>query len=194
MSINLPTGCVDNWSSSIVPAPTRNASATGTNVQHFARLGRHWRFDVSLHAMTQVKSMEWVDLENETDSLVWTIPQGDLVAANEGSPAVNGASQTGSSLDIDGVTLGFVVPAGAFISIVTNSRRYVYRVRTAITLTTGAGTLDIMPPLRISPNNDDVIEISAPKVEGLVNTSGIGHARRRSNIVSGISFTIEERG
>lgn len=195
MPIQLPTGCVQDWSPGLVPRPNRNSSATGTNTQHFVRLGRHWRFDVSLHAMIQAKAAEWVDLENETDTLLWNIPQGDLVADNEGSPRVAGGSQTGSSLDVDGITIGFVIPQGAFISIITNSRRYVYKVRAAVTADgTGAATLSIIPPLRLSPLNNDVVEISDPKVEGLVDFAGFPHARRRDNIVPSVAFAIEERG
>lgn len=194
MPIQLPTGCFDQWHPQLTPAPTRNASATGTNVQHFQRLGRHWRVTVDLHAMHQAKAEEWADLEDETDTLLWNIPQDTLVAANEGSPRVNGASQTGSSLDIDGATLGFVIPKGAFISIVTNARRYVYKVKAEATATTGSATLSIMPPLRVSPNNNDVVEISAPKIEGLVDFAGFPRRRRHDNRVPATSFVIEERG
>ena len=144
--------------------------------------------------MTQTKALEWVQLENETDTLLWDIPQGDLVAANDGSPLVDGASQLGTSLDIDGVTPEFVIPQGAYISITTSGQRYVYQVTAEVTATTGSATLSIQPPLRVSPANNDVVEISSPKLEGYVNFQGLTHARRADNLVRGVSFQIEERG
>lgn len=198
MAVQLPTGCVENWTGRLVPQPTVSKSAFGTNRQHFARLGRHWQFDVQLFTMTQTKALEWVQLENETDTLLWNIPQGDLVAANEGTPLVAGASQLGTSLNIDGVTPGFVIPQGAYISITTSGQRYVYQVTAAVTASTtsptGEATLSIQPPLRVSPADNDVVEISSPKLEGYVNFQGLTHARRADNLVRGVSFQIEERG
>ncbi len=195
MAITLPTGCVQDFTSRLVPPAAESVSAFGTNRQHFVRLGRHWRFDVTLHAMLQAKALESSVLDDDTDTMVWEIPQADLQAANEGTPLVDGGGQLGSTLNVDGITPGYVIKRGAFISITTSSRRYVYQV-TAQATASGAGeaALSIQPPLRVSPNNNDTVEIAAPKVEGLASWSGMTRHRRVGNIVRGMAFTIEERG
>lgn len=198
MVVQLPTGCVLNWNPSLTPAPTRSESVFGTNVQHFIRLGRHWKFDVTLHTMTQSKANEWVTLATETDTLLWDIPQGSLITGSEGTPVVNGASQTGTTLNVDGLTPGFVIPQGAFISVITSSRRYVYQVRADVTASTssptGEAAISIQPPLRVSPGDGDTVEIESPKVEGYADFSGLEYVRRSDNLVRGFRFTLTERG
>jgi hypothetical protein len=198
MPVQLPTGCVLSWTPTLVPGPTRSESAFGTNRQHFIRLGRHWRFDVTLQTMLQTKANEWILLNTETDSVLWDIPQGSLINGTEGTPVVNGASQVGTTLDVDGLTPGFVIPQGAFISVITSSRRYVYQVRTSVTASTssptGQAAIAINPPLRVSPGDGDTVEIESPKVEGYVDFSGKTYTRRSDNLVRGFSFTVAERG
>ncbi len=195
MPITLPTGCVQDWSHRLVPDPAESVSSFGTNRQRFVRLGRHWRFDVQLHAMVQAKALEWSVLDADTDTMVWTIPQDGLQAAGDGMPLVDGAGQLGSTLNVDGLTVGYVIKPGAFISIITSSRRYVYQVTAEATASgVGEAALSIQPPLRVTPNNNDTVEIAAPKVEGLARWSGMTRHRRVGNLVRGLSFTIEERG
>jgi hypothetical protein len=193
MPITLPSTDPLNWSAEIVPKPAESASAFGTNRQRFVRLGRHWRFSVTLPLLTQEQALSWSVLDSDTDTMVWSIPQGGLQAAGEGTPRVAGASQLGTTLDVDGLTVGYVVKQGAFISVTTSSRRYVYQVTAQATADgTGAAALSIQPPLRVSPADNDVVEIAAPKVEGLASRQPVSFGVLHR--VSGLSFTIEERG
>ncbi len=193
MPTNLPTTAVVEWSAQIVPPPAESASAFGTNRQRFVRIGQHWRFTVTLPAQSQSTALDWTDLEAPTDTMVWEIPQGDLQAGNEGTPLVDGGGQLGSTLDVDGITPGYVIKKGAFISVISSSRRYVYQVTAEATATgLGEAALSIQPPLRVSPNNNDTVEIATPKVEGLSSadplTIGLSYVQR------GRRFVIEERG
>jgi len=195
MTIELPTGCVLKWTPSLVPQPATSKSAFGTNAQRIVRLGRHWRFDVTLHTMTQAKALEWSVIDEDTDTVLWKIPQSGLQNANEGTPRINGAGQLGTSLEIDNLSSNYVVNKGAFISILTGGRRYVHQVTATHTaLGNGDATLQIKPPLRVFPGNNNTVEIAQPKVEGFAMWQNMTRNSRVNNIVRGASFTIEERG
>jgi len=195
MTITLPSGGVRDWLPRLSPAPNENRSALGTNGQRFIRLGRHWAFDVNLHPMTQTDANAWSDLDEETDVLAWPIDQDDLLNDAEGTPLVAGADQLGNELDIDGATAGLVIPKGWFISVITSSRRYVYQLRSAVTVSGGGtATLPIRPVLRVAPSDNAVVEIAAPKVEGLVTARGFLRQSLSNRVASGAQFTIEERG
>lgn len=194
MSIVLPTGCVAGWAPQLVPQAVELRSAFGTNAQRFARLGRHWSIDVDLHKMTRAAADEWADLDEEADTLVWPIEQSALSSA-EGAPKVAGAGQLGNSLDIDGATAGLVIPKGRFVSVVTGGRRYAYQVRSAVTVGgDGTATLPIRPLLRVSPANDDVVEIAQAYLEGFVSWRGMQRQSLLNRLVAGAQFTIRERG
>lgn len=195
--VDLPTGCVAGYTASLVPRPARARSAFGTAGININRLGQHWRFEVRLHAMTQANALKWdTDLGNNTgDGHRWTIPQGDLISGSEGTPLVAGANQQGSSLNIDGAMAGLVIPKGAFVSIVTNGRRYVQRMAAAVTVGGGGtATLTFTSPMRVIPGDNNVVEIKTPKVEGLVDFTGLPVDTLFSYLTKGGSFSIQERG
>jgi len=83
-----------------------------------------------------------------------------------GSPAVNGASQTGSALVTDGWTADITLKAGMMFSLGTDTSTRMYML-TADVVVDGAGnaTLAIAPALRASPGDNDPLEVDAPKVQ-----------------------------
>ncbi|XBQ15797.1 MAG: hypothetical protein ABL308_12670 [Oceanicaulis sp.] len=193
MAIMLPSGGVKDWAFRLVPQPTENRSAYGTNLSRSARLGRHFAFDVALTLLDQAEALDWSDLDEETETLVWPIDQGDLQAANEGAPRVAGAGQGGNALDLDGVTPGYVVNKGAFVSVIISGRRYCYTVRAARTADAGGLiTLPVRPLIRVPPPDDAVVEIASPKVEGYVTAAPLKFEYLHRS--AGRTFTIEERG
>lgn len=195
--VDLPTGCVDDWTARLASRPSRARDAFGRGRSNISQLGAVWAFDVTLHKMTQANALKWIARlnDNTQDGHRWTIPQGSLISGSEGTPRVNLGGQLGTSLNVDGVTASMVISEGAFVSIITASRRYAYQLASQATAnSSGAVTLTFNTPLRVSPNNDDVVEIAAPKVEGFVDFNGMSLANRRSFIGGGAQFTIVERG
>ncbi|WP_270374991.1 hypothetical protein [Marinicauda sp. Alg238-R41] len=191
--IDLPTGCVEDWTPRLTPRPSRARDSQGLPRGNINQLGKVWAFDVSLHAMTQIDALKWIaELNDNTgDGHRWVIDQGSLISGSEGAPLVAGGSQLGTSLDIDGVTNGMVIPQGAFISIITASKRYVYQLASQVTASgTGTATLAFNTPMRVSPADNDVVEIAAPKIEGFVDFDGMSFARRRRFVSGGAQFTI----
>lgn len=192
MSITLPTGDVQDFTPECVPKPQDNRSASGSNFQQYVWAGRHWRFLVRLRRLTHERAALWSDLERPGEVFTWPIDQGALQESDEGAPRVEGGAQLGTTLNADGLTAGYVVNKGAFVSVITNARRYLYRVTATVTASgTGEAALSVFPPLRVSPFDNDIIEIAAPKLDGQVSFEGFNQVW---NGAMPASFVIEERG
>jgi len=195
MPIDLPSGCVAEWQPSLTPAPNRSRSAFGTNAQSYVRAGRHWSFSVSLHAMASAKAAEWSELDDESEAVAWPIPQDHLISGSEGAPRVAGGGQLGSTLNIDGVTAGLILPKDLFIAVITGGQRYVYRLKSAVTVSgTGTAALSLRPIIRAVHADNDVVELVSPRVEGFARFTGFVTQPRRGNLTKPTSFTIEELG
>jgi len=197
--IDLPVGCVADYKGQLVPRAARSRSAFGTGGSNISRLGRHWQCEVRLHKMLQDDAIKWDSrLSNDTgDGHRWTIPQGNLISGPEGAPLVAGANQQGTTLNIDGAAPGLVIPEGAFVSTITNGRRYVQRMAAQVTVS-GGGTaaLTFTAPMRVIPGDNNVVEIKSPKVEGLIEDfDGLSVSVTLARyITDGATFIIRERG
>lgn len=126
------------------------------------------------------------------DRLVMRWEGGEPATGNPGAPMVRAAA-TGSVLPLKGLTPGYAVREGWFFSLIHGGRRYVHMFAAA-GAADGSGNLDaaIFPMLRIQAAANDVVEISLPMIEGLVQPGDelaweMALARRTS-----VSFTIVE--
>lgn len=83
--------------------------------------------------------------------------------AASGTPLVNGASQTGTTLITDGWALGVtnILKAGDYIQLANNELKMV--VADVDSNGSGQATLTIEPPIRTSPADNSAIIISSPK-------------------------------
>lgn len=81
-----------------------------------------------------------------------------------GSPLVNGASQTGNSLAVDGLSAGATVKGGDWFQLSSGASARLHRVRKDATANGfGQVTLDIWPRLRESPADNAALTIASPK-------------------------------
>ncbi len=188
MSILLPSVRIAQIAERPYPAPAINESALGGNTQRYVRAGLRWEFVVSLTHLPQADWQNWADLERTDADFLLPIDQTELDVGDPGSPLVNGAGQGGTSLAIDGLNPGYQVQKAQWFSIVTGARRYAYKVNTA---QTGDGTLSIRPMLRVSPNDNDVVELAQPYLQGIVvDFPGFTALRKHR---APLTFTIRER-
>ncbi|MEL7831832.1 hypothetical protein AAG608_13560 [Citromicrobium bathyomarinum] len=98
----------------------------------------------------------------------------------------------GSALAVDGVARGYRLQNNQPIAILTGGRRYVHKMAEPLRIgSSGAGTLEIEPPLRIEPADDAVVEIARPSLEGLLEAP-IGGEFEVDQFMSGMSLTIVE--
>jgi len=92
-------------------------------------------------------------------------PQGSAATA-AGTPVVNGASQTGNELTIDGLPASATgyLKAGDYIQLGSGSTASLHKVLDDVdTNSSGEATLTIWPDLRSSPADDAAVVVSNAK-------------------------------
>lgn len=133
------------------------------------RPGSRFAIAFELPPTTHDRAMEWSDLDVEDDTCVMPIYQPGNEGEGEGSPIVDGADQAGTTLALKGLTPQLYLTKGRWISIITNGRRYCYRLD-ADAVADEAGDIEIAltTMLRVAHGDGDVVEITQPKIEGYV--------------------------
>ena len=170
--------------------------------QTFKHTGEWWEAEISLPPMKQAVAKKWVASLVSLRGVSGQMLLGDFDArtpngtasSNAGTPLVNGASQTGNALIIDGAPASQTgyLKAGDYIQIGSGlSSRLHMVVEDANTNGSGQSTLSIEPALRTSPANDSTITVSSPKgVFRLVDNVTEWEANAIS--VYGITFAVTE--
>ncbi len=196
MTIALPTSSdIRMCGHRLLSARADLRPAFGGGVQRLTRLGSRWAMTFELTLLTHAASLAWSDLEDESDTVSLRIPQPGINTGSPGTPVVDGAGQTGGTLNLRGLSASYSVAKGQWLSVATGGLMYLYRARSAAT-TTGAGVIavPIRPMIRAAHADGDSVEIANPQIEGFVrdlpaNAFDINVATH----VDGIRFTIEER-
>lgn len=109
-----------------------------------------------------------------TFSPTWIAPRTTVAV---GTPLVNGASQTGSTLAIDGCTISATIASkGDFVSFNDTSSRKRLHQLTADAATNGSGqvTLAISPPLRSSPADNAAMDFATPGAVFMLTSDDAG--------------------
>lgn len=166
--------------------------AVGGAAQRVNRLGNRWSVTVTLPPMAVRDAAEWsADLTAGLRAgVLWRIRQ-KLVTGAPGNVLVAGAGQGGTSLIVDGMTVGHAWKKGQMLSILTGGRRYVHQLSAAGATSSGSATLPVEPPLRVSPADNAVVEMAKPWIEGLL-VAVPPHLAEPGRIAGGFAFTIEE--
>jgi hypothetical protein len=164
----------------------------GKNLR-LARKGSRFAMDVSIPALTWAGCGAELaaDLElADTELAQIAIPQPGFDAFTQGTPRVLNAGQSGRLLNVDGVTANITVPKGRFFNVTTAGRVRLYQL-TEDCQATSLGALDLIfwPELRVSPADNDVVELSAPVIEGFADNDGWEIIRPRA---ASFDFSIVE--
>lgn len=186
--------------SKMTPRPiyTRNETrpATGAGpVGRNLRPGTRWAWDFEYPPMTYVESLAFNDLLTEDQTIVVDILQPGLAIGSPGTPLVNGASQTGRTLNLKGVTPGYVFRKGQWLSVIgAGGQRFAYRSSAAATAN-GSGNIAIplLSMIRVALPNNAVVEIAEPKAEGWATLAEDALAIDAIDRLIYLSFTLEER-
>lgn len=194
MAIVLPTNVAPvSYSPSLVDFGGELTPALGGPVQRINRLGDRWSVQVQMPAMDADEARIWISrlVQGRKSSCLLAWPQPTAIGG-EGAPRVNGGSQAGTSLAIDGLPAGKSIVEGAFFSIVGPDRRYLHQVvAAAVASGSGAVTLSIEPALRIIPADNAVVELATPMIDGMVQ-GGVSWSVDMA-AEYGLSFTLVER-
>lgn len=180
-----------NMGIAMITAKNVLAPAFGDGEQELLRKGSRYALTFQMPPMRYTKSMDWDDLMAEGDTVVMKVHQPGFDTGAPGTPRVNGAGQSGSALVIDGLTNGYVIRKGQFLSVITQGRRFLYRAKADVTVSGGTATVPLRTMLRFPPAYNDVVEIAQPMIEGFVRDLGewsVGVDR-----LVGLQFTVRER-
>ncbi len=168
--------------------------ALGGAAQRINRLGNRWAVNVTMPPLTALQARNWsagltAALQN---GVRMAIRQPDLAIGTPGTVRVNGDGQAGASLVCDGASAAYVARIGQWASVITGGRRYLYQIAADATASGGGAiTLTLTTPLRVAHADNDLVELAAPEIEGLIvglPEWGIDVDR----LTRGFSFTIEE--
>ena len=146
----------------------RTTSPFSYHSQVFVHSGQRWMADVDLPLQTRADAEAWLAILMELAGGAGEIHLGDPAGAvprgtANGTPLVDGASQTGQQLDTKGWTPSQtgVLLAGDYIEIGSGTSRRLYKiVADADADGTGLATLKIWPRLRESPSDGAAISTS----------------------------------
>ena len=136
--------------------------------QAVAHAGQRWEVDVTLPAMNRADAEQWVAFLVSLRGRFGTFTLGDPVGASPrgsagGTPLVNGASQIGGTLNIDGCTASQTgwLKAGDYIQLGTAGSATLHKVLAdADSNGSGQVALDIWPYIRTAPSDNATVVVT----------------------------------
>ena len=141
------------------------------NLQVHRHQGQRWEADITLPPMKRAEAEVWISFFMKLYGSYGTFTMGDpngatprgTASTNAGTPVVNGASQTGGELAIDGLPTsetGYLL-AGDYIQLGSGTGAQLYKVLDDVdTNASGEATVTIWPDLRSSPADDATVVVS----------------------------------
>jgi len=147
--------------------------------QVVAHSGQRWEADITLPPMRRSDAEQWVAWLMSLRGRLGTFNLGDPVGATPrgsagGTPLVNGASQLGGTLEIDGCTASQTgwLKAGDYIQLGSGGTATLHKVlQDADSNASGEVTLEIWPYVRSAPSDNATV----------VTSNTVGHFRLASN-------------
>ena len=151
---------------------TSSPFTLATQVHKFQ--GARWEADISLPLMKREDAEVWIaffmKLYGSIGSFLLGDPNGATprgsAATAAGTPVVNGASQTGNELDVDGLPASAAgyLKAGDYIQLGSGSTARLYKVLDDVNSNaSGEATITVWPDLRSSPSDGAAIVVSNAK-------------------------------
>lgn len=162
----------------------------------YNRVGDKWAVTFDLPPMTHERATVWGArlARGRNGSVRMRIPQpGISIRGNPGSVTVNGASQAGSTLNVENGRQNFLLREGQWITVETGGRGFLYNIGEEVRFGAGGtAALSIDPMIRRSPADGDSVEILNPYIEGRLEGREAGWTLDVA-MTNGLSFTIVER-
>lgn len=176
MAINYPLALPNETSIKSVSIRARSTIAVTqspfTNAQQVLRFpGTAWEIDVQLKAMKRADAEQWVAWFLKLDGQFGTFLMGDpngktargSASTSPGTPVVNGADQTGTTLSIDGCpasATGYLL-AGDYIQLGSGSTSKLYKVLSNVnTNASGEADIDVYPQVKVAPSDNATVTVA----------------------------------
>jgi hypothetical protein len=158
--------------------------------------GDRWALDVQTPPMLYGSlGRVWVSrlVQGKTDTVAMRFPQPGYDVGLPGSPVVDGAGQSGQTLDVRGLSPLYLVHEGQFFSIIVGGQRYLYNsAADVVSSETGTAALIIRPMIRKIPPDGAVVELAQPIIEGHLQGREQGWTLEAAK-TTGLRFSIMER-
>ncbi len=166
MTAELPLTLVRNARRSLAVAATATTSPFSGSQQIQDWRGRWWVYEIEFSTTQGANARRLSAFFDALQGPVGTFTFRDPSIQNPsglGSPVVNGAGQTGTTLVTSGWS-GTGLRVGDFFSLGTLSALRLYRVTADAVPSGGAATLQFVPVLRASPANGAALNVTNPGV------------------------------
>ena len=165
--------------------------------QTYVHQGEMWSADVELVPMIRADAEAWLAWLLSLNGVQGTFLMGDVHGATARgtwsgtSPVVAGASQTGKTLAVDGVTAFATAKAGDWFQLGSGSSSRLHKLTADVTFDSGgSATLDFWPRLRSSPADNAALTIASAK--GLFALAANENSWDVEEIIYGLRFSAEE--
>jgi hypothetical protein len=192
--VDLPNSPAPNSAQfSIVGSGGVQRGATGGASQIINRLGDHYKLAVTFPPLpnndTGRKFVAGV-VRARRLGLRMEFPLAGIDQGSPGAPVVDGAGQSGTSLNVRGLVAGYVCGQGFWLSIVKDGQHYLHNAYVQrVAGANGKATLGIEPPLRVPFPDGAAINLAQPMIEGYIDL-GSWDVSLAHHV--GLGFTIEE--
>jgi hypothetical protein len=179
MAITYPLSTPTNKTIASITLVARNVIGVSTSPFNFKQQvyqysGQRWEADITLPRMNREDAEQWVSflmsLYGQKGTFLLGDPLGGTARGSAstaaGTPVVNGASQTGGTLNIDGLPASATgyLKAGDYIQLGSAATSQLYKVLAdANSNSSGEASLDIYPNLRSSPADGATVVVSNAK-------------------------------
>ena len=158
------------------------------------RAGSRWRFAFSYPPMQPDKSRTFTGRlarakrQGVKVTLPLIVPQG-----SPGAVVVDGADQTGTTLNVRGMNPGYPAKEGFWLNVVdADGQAYLHQLTETVRAgADGRAALTVEPPLRDFFANGATVELAAPWIEGFVDGEEWGWSVPVNRLVA-VAFAVEE--
>lgn len=168
---------------------------SGAAAQRVDRAGSRFRVDVGFPPMPANTGRVFLArlVKAKREGIKISYPLLGVSQGSPGSPVVNGAGQSGTTLNVRGLSGGYAVQEGYWLSISNGTRSYLHVVTAAATASGGTMSISIAPALRFPFADGAAVNLTNPVIDGFVVGEEWSWALDINHHL-GLSVAIEEWG
>jgi hypothetical protein len=120
-------------------------------------------------------------------------PQVEFAVGTPGVPQVASNVAAGSVIPLKGLTAGYEIREGQWLSVIHVGRSYLYSVDTGVTASGGGlASVTVTPMLRSQLSMNDVVNLAEPVLEGWLSGDEFSWTLEEARTV-GLQFSVTER-
>lgn len=144
----------------------------GASMLQVDRPGARWAIVVNTPAMEmEPHGRRWqaLLLKAKKRGALLRIEEPGLNIGSPGAPVIAADTATGRVLTVEGLTPGYVIRFGKWLSVVHEGQRYLDQVaEEAIANADGEAEIELQNIIRVPFSAGDVVELARPMIEGLI--------------------------